>query len=303
MPIPDFDYKAFATDLAQQATGVIPPEISKPDKDYIVSLVLNFCNMCGEALSNDTEYQYTAEDAYLITQFIGEWAFHKSIDLIHGKIPRQHRDKILQQIAFTVFEIAKQCVKQNMPQADTIKMVENHVNRAYQRALAELQKKGVLTPEQANTAAQMSNLDDMSKQAPGADASDTKILKLVAFAMILRTMPQEKVSSIINRFEKADADILNEYMKMDDLENKLDPSIVFKYLSEIKVNLPSPSKQSLPKISKRLNKLVKNVGKTKIEKMFAAERMMVRKFVVGENVNIPPRIASVVCSHIEDKIK
>ncbi len=302
MPIPDFDYKAFATDLAQQAAGVIPPEISKPDKDYIVSLVLNFCNMCGEALSNDTDYQYTAEDAYLVTQFIGEWTFHKSIDLIHGKIPRQHRDKILQQIAFTVFEIAKQCVKQKMPQPETIRLVEVHVNKAYQKALSDLQKKGALTAEQANTAAQMSNIDDMSKQAPGADASDTKLLKLVSFAMILRTMPSDKVSGIINRFDKADADILNEYMKMDDLESKLDPSLVAKYLHEIKANMPSPSKQSLPKIRKRLNKLVKAENRKKIEKLFAKERPMISQFVFN-GLDIPPRIADVVCSHIERKIK
>ena len=306
MAIPDFDYKAFATDLAQQASGVVPPEISKPDKDYIVSLVLNFCNMCGEALSNDTEYQYTAEDAYLVTQFIGEWTFHKSIDLIHGKIPRQHRDKILQQIAFTVFEIAKQCVKQQMPQPDTIKLVEAHVNKTYQKALADLQRKGALTAEQANTAASMSNLDDMSKQAPGADASDTKILKLVAFAMILRTMPKDKVQSIIGKFEKSDADILNEYMKMDDLENKLDGGIVSKYLAEIKVNLPAPSKQSLPKIRKRLSKLITPENKKKVVKLFANERPLIKQFVFPENgvvVDIPPRIADVVCSHIEEKIK
>lgn len=302
MPIPDFDYRAFATDLAQQAAGVVPPEISKPDKDYIVSLVLNFCNMCGEALSNDTEYQYTAEDAYLITQFIGEWTFHKSIDLIHGKIPRQHRDKILQQIAFTVFEIAKQCVKQKMPQPETIKLVEVHVNKTYQKALSDLQKKGALTAEQANTAAQMSNIDDMSKQAPGADASDTKLLKLVSFAMILRTMPQDKVYNIINRFDKEDADILNEYMKMEDLESKLDPSLVAKYLQEIKSNMPSPSKQSLPKIRKRLNKLVKPENKKKIEKLFEKERPMINQFLFAGR-DIPPRIADVVCSHIERKIK
>jgi len=302
LPIPDFDYKAFATDLAQQAAGVVPPEISKPDKDYIVSLVLNFCNMCGEALSNDTDFQYTAENAYLITQFIGEWTFHKSIDLIHGKIPRQHRDKILQQIAFTVFEIAKQCVKQNMPQPETIKLVEVHVGRAYQKALVDLQKKGALTAEQASTAAKMSNIDDMTKQAPGADASDTKLLKLVSFAMILRTMPQEKVSSIISRFEKADADILNEYMKMEDLENKLDPELVVGYLKEIKGNLPSPSKQSLPKIRKRLNKLLKTVNLKKVEKLLDNERPMIKQFVMS-GVDIPPRIADVICTHIEERVK
>lgn len=305
MPIPDFDYKGFATNLAQQAAGVVPPEISKPDKDYIVSLVLNFCNMSGEALYNDTEFQYSADSAYIITQFIGEWTFHKSIDLIHGKIPRQHRDKILQQIAFTVFEIAKQCVKRNMPQPETIKIVETHVQRTYQKALMELQKRGALTAEQANNAARMSNLDEMSRQQPGANASDTKLLKLVAFAMILRTMSRDKVMEIVDKFEKDDADILREYLQMEDLESKLDRNIVSKYLDEIKANLPAPSKLSLPKIRKRLSKIIKTQNKKYISHLFENERPNVKKFVEQDdcsNTKLTPRIADVICCHIQEKI-
>lgn len=305
MPIPDFDYKTFATNLAQQAAGVVPPEISKPDKDYIVSLVLNFCNMSGEALYNDTEYQYTADNAYIITQFIGEWTFHKSIDLIHGKIPRQHRDKILQQIAFTVFEIAKQCIKRDMPQQDIVKVVETHVQRTYQKALAELQKRGALTAEQANNAARMSNLDDMSKQQAGASASDTKLLKLVAFAMVLRTMPKEKAVPIIQRFSPEDAQILQEYLLMDDLENKLDSSVISKYLNEIKANMPAPSKQSMPKIQKRLNKIVKPQNKKYISRIVENERPFIKDFVLPDSsaeVRLTPRIADVICGHIEEKI-
>ncbi|MBQ2872004.1 hypothetical protein IJE86_09905 [bacterium] len=305
MPIPDFDYKTFATNLAQQAAGVVPPEISKPDKDYIVSLVLNFCNMSGEALYNDTEYQYTADNAYIITQFIGEWTFHKSIDLIHGKIPRQHRDKILQQIAFTVFEIAKQCIKRDMPQQDIVKVVETHVQRTYQKALAELQKRGALTAEQANNAARMSNLDDMSKQQAGASASDTKLLKLVAFAMVLRTMPKEKAVPIIQRFSPEDAQILQEYLLMDDLENKLDSSVISKYLNEIKANMPAPSKQSMPKIQKRLNKIVKQQNKKYISRIVENERPFIKDFVLPDSsaeVRLTPRIADVICGHIEEKI-
>ena len=130
----------------------------------------------------------------------------------------------------------------------------------------------------------------------------SKVLKLVSFAMILRTMPQEKVSSIISRFEKADADILNEYMKMEDLENKLDPELVVGYLKEIKGNLPSPSKQSLPKIRKRLNKLLKTVNLKKVEKLLDNERPMIKQFVMS-GVDIPPRIADVICTHIEERVK
>ena len=306
MPIPDFDYKTFATNLAQQAAGVVPPEISKPDKDYIVSLVLNFCNMSGEALYNDTEFQYTADNAYIITQFIGEWTFHKSIDLIHGKIPRQHRDKILQQIAFTVFEIAKQCIKRDMPQQDVVKVVETHVQRTYQKALSELQKRGALTAEQASNAARMSNLDDMSRQQDAAaNASDTKLLKLVSFAMILRTMPQDKAIQILQKFNPEDAQILQDYLAMDDLENKLDGGVIAKYLDEIKANLPAPTKQSLPKIQKRLDKIVKTKNKKYISRLVENERPFVRNFVLPESGiegTLTPRIASVVCGHIEEKV-
>ncbi|MBQ2872003.1 hypothetical protein IJE86_09900, partial [bacterium] len=103
------------------------------------------------------------------------------------------------------------------------------VQRTYQEALAELQKRGVLTAEQANNAARMSNLDDMFKQQAGA--SDTKLLKLVAFAMVLRTMPEEKAVPIIQRFSPEDAQILQEYLLMDDLESELDGAVIFQCLA------------------------------------------------------------------------
>jgi len=305
VPIPDFDYKAFATNLAQQASTVVPPEISKPDKDYIVSLVLNFCNMSGEALYNDTEYKYSADNAYIITQLIGEWTFHKAIDLIHGKIPRQHRDKILQQIAFTVFEISKQCIKRNMPQPETIRVVEAQVQRTCNKALMDLQKRGALTAEQASNAAKMSNLDDMSKQQAGANASDTKLLKLVSFAMVLRSMPQDKVKTIVEKFEKDDADILNEYLKMDDLEHKLDQTVIAKYLEEIKMNMPAPNKVSMPKIINKMKKIIKPNNKKFITKLFENERPFVKNFVLPEDdggIRITPRIADVVYQHLEEKL-
>ncbi len=305
MPIADFEYKEFAKNLAQQASSVIPEDVSKSDKDYIVSLVLNFCNMSGEALYNDTEYQYTAESAYTITQFIGEWTFHKSIDLIHGKIPRQYRDKILQQIAFTVFEIAKQCVKQNMSQPEVIQIVEAQVQKTYYKALEELQKRGALSSEQAQNAAKMSNLDEMSKQQPGAGTSDTKLLKLVSFAMVLRTMPQDKVQTILQKFSPDDASILVEYIKMDDLEHKLDQSIVSKYLEEIKMNMPAPTKMSMPNVVKKVGKIVKSADPKRVSRVISRERPFIKDFVLPEKGSAPkltPRIADIVCQHLEEKV-
>ena len=73
MAIEGFDYQAFAKDLAGQATAVIPPDIADADKQYIVNLIYNFCNMSGEALYNDEKAQFSAEQAMLITQFIEQF--------------------------------------------------------------------------------------------------------------------------------------------------------------------------------------------------------------------------------------
>ena len=110
MPIEGFDYKAFAVDLSKQAMEILnqqggnaaPDSLTDADKKTIVETVRKFCFMCGEALSNDPQLKFTAEQASLVTQFIGEWTFHKSIDLINGKIPQQNRDAVLQVIAANI---------------------------------------------------------------------------------------------------------------------------------------------------------------------------------------------------------
>ena len=114
MPIEGFDYKEFAKNLAEQAGQVIPADISDPDKQYIVNIVYNFSYMAGEALSNDAQLKFNAEQASLVTQFIGEWTFHKSIDLIKGKIPAQNREAILQIIAANIFNTAKLAIIKKM---------------------------------------------------------------------------------------------------------------------------------------------------------------------------------------------
>ena len=164
MPIEGFDYKEFAKNLAEQAGQVIPADISDPDKQYIVNIVYNFSYMAGEALFNDANLNFNSQQAMLVTQFIGEWSFHKSIDVIRSGIDAQFRDGIMQKIAFTVFEIAKQAILKNMTQDDTINIVEFHVKKAYVEALQELKNKGVINEEQCSNAEKLSNIDDMAQQ-------------------------------------------------------------------------------------------------------------------------------------------
>lgn len=331
MPIEGFDYKEFAKSLSEQVGPALPPDIPDADKQYIVNIVFNFCYMAGEAIANDTSLNFNAQQASIVSQFIGEWAFHKSIDIIRSGIDPQFRDAILQKIAFTIFEIAKTAIIKNLPQADMIAVVEHHVKKAYAEALDELKKRGVLNEEQVKEALSHSNIDEMAKaqaqqqieeqqtaqsqpvqeqsqsSAYIQQTNDTKILKLATFAIVLRQLPPEKRQGVLSRFSPEDAAILSDYASMDDLESKLDKGLVVKCLKEIKKTLPPPRKLSTSKMYDRLYKIVKNSDISKISNMIMKERQVVKSFVSsaagqGKAVEIPARVADIICTHIEDKL-
>lgn len=65
----------------------------------------------------------------MITQIIAEWSFHKSVDLIRSGIPQQYWDPIMQKIAYTIFEIAKNAFHQGLPQDQCLQLIEHHVKR------------------------------------------------------------------------------------------------------------------------------------------------------------------------------
>ncbi len=308
MPIEGFNYKEFANDLAQQAKAVLPADLSVEDKNYVVNIVNNFCYLAGEALDKDTTVTYDVNQASIVTQFIGEWTFHKSVDLVRGNIEPQFRDGILQKVAFTVFEIAKQAMSKNLPQAQMIGIVEHHVKKVFDESLAELQKQGALSAEQMENAKNQSNIDEMAKADNDAiaGASDTKILKLAAFAMILKQLPNDKIGTILTKFAPSDAQVLMQYMQMDDLETKIDSGVVLKCLQEIKMTLPEPKKVNVNKTLGNFSKILANVDTAVLESITQSERPVVKDFILdsefAERRNLSPWMVQLICKHVEEKI-
>ena len=308
MTIEGFNFKEFAADLAQQAKAVLPENLSSQEKKYVVNIVNNFCYLAGEALANDKTINFDANQASIVTQFIGEWAFHKSVDLIRGKVDPQFRDSILQKIAFTVFEIAKQALLKKLPQDQMINIVEHHVKKVYDGALSELMKKGALSNDQYKVAVKQSNIDDMAKQENEAIAktSDTKILKLAAFAMLLKQMPNEKIGTILNKFSSSDAQVLIQYIQMDDLESKIDSSIILKCLQEIKSTMPEPKKVNVNKTISKFSKLMSMTDMKILEKFVSDERKLVKEFILNseytDNTRFSPRLLQQITKYMEEKI-
>ncbi len=308
--IEGFDHKAFAKNLAVQAGQVVPADIAPEDKKFVVDIVYKFSFLSGDALIKDQTITLDGTQASLITQFIGEWSFHKSIDLIRSKIDPSLREGILQRVAFTVFEIAKQATLKRMPQEQIIPLVEHHVNVCFKQALEDLKKKGVLDDKAEQNALKQSNIDAMAqveaqKEAIGADMSDTKILKLASLALLIRNFPQAKIRNILSKFNKPERDVLLQYLSMKDLENKIDTKITQRCLSEIKQTLPEPQNMSLERIQKKIFKIVNNSDKEEISNIIKDERPRIREFVLSgaeNDCNIPARVANVIYKYLEEKI-
>ena len=300
MPIEGFDYKAFAIDLSKQAMEVLmqpasnaaPDSLTDAEKKNIVETVKKFCFMAGEALSNDAQLKFNAEQASLVTQFIGEWTFHKSIDLIKGKIPEANREPVLQIIAANIFNTAKLAIIKNMPQDALINLVEDKVKQVYADELQKLVKKGVLPQEQYNAAVNTSNLNDMvqkteedvkavqAQQQSSANNPDKKTLKLAAFAVVLKKLPEQKVEQILSTLDKTDVQHVINYMRMSNLEEKIDRQVMLKALEEIKLMLPVADSINVPKLLKRHYKNLKATPPDVLSGIALNEREAVKDFIL-----------------------
>ena len=347
MAIEGFDYKAFAASMTEQAKELVPKELKDHEKEYIVKTLGNFTLLAGEALYKDEQnLNLTPEQAVFITQIIAEWSFHKSIDLIHSGILPQYWDSIMQKIAFTIFEVAKQAVIRKIPQDQLLQAVEHHVIKCYNAAIEELQQKGVIDEEVKARAESQSNIDAMAQQAQAeqqrqqqaaAEESErnleearkrkeearkkqraekqmasmpqgisNKQMKLMTLALVLKILSQDKVTTILNKFDSNDSLQISQYMNMADLESHLDGDFITDCLKEMKEYLPLKRKLTKENVLGDLLRIYRATPREKIEKIIKNERPLVKRFVSqaydGEYSGLPLRVAGIVAQYIEDSI-
>ena len=316
MPIEGFDYKQFSSDLATQAKELVPQDFEPFQKDYVVKTLANFSLMAGEAISNDAEAGFNAEQAIFLTQIIAEWSFHKSVD-----------------------EIGKNTIKQNMPQDKILELVESQVLKAYEEALDELQQRGIIDEELKENAAKQNNLNQLVEQVEAEQAAqreaeaqaaaqqqevqqnvstqqpmqsqqyagdDRKLFKLASLALLLRTMSQDKISSILNKFNPQDAQLVIQYMQMPDLNQKVDANTAIQCLKEIKTSLPSKHATTPNQLIYRIKNSLQNVPRENLELFLKQERINVKRFVTtalqDELYELPPKVANVIAQHIESSV-
>ena len=165
MTIEGFDYKDFADSMAEQADSLVPSDMDKEAKEYLKTTLHNFTFLAGESLYKDNSIEITSEQACFITQIIAEWTFHKSVDLARSGVPKKYWNSVMQKIAFTAFEVAKQSVLKGVSEEVILPTVEEHIKKCWAECLDELAEKNVIDETAAENDKLLSNIDKMAKEA------------------------------------------------------------------------------------------------------------------------------------------
>ena len=338
MATKDFDYKTFAQNLAGQAQELVPQDFNDEQKRYVINTLGNFSMMAGQALAEDPNLNFNAEQSTYITQIIAEWSFHKSVDVIRSGIPRQHWDGIMQKIAYTIFEIAKQTFSQGLPSDQILEIIEHQVGKAYSDAIDELKNRGIIDDTLQEFAKSQSNMEKMTQEAriqqeqqvqeqnnivdqnlpqPAGrtnvttenklPAIDSKVLKLATVAMLFKRMNQDKVQTILNKFDQSDAEDVIKYMKLPNLAEKIGPQNALRCLKEIKEQIPKISDFSTTKIVKKIKNFASKYSANELDTILIKERIGVKRLVYTALEDkyydkIPPKVASIVATYLQNSV-
>lgn len=332
MATKNFDYESFAQNLAAQAQDLVPQDFNDVQKQYVINTLGNFSLLSGKALAEDPNLNFNEDQAITITQIIAEWSFHKSVDVIRSGIPQQYWDAVMQKIAYTIFEIAKQTFSQGLPHDKILELIEHHVKKSYLEAITELKNKGVIDEGLMEYAASQSNMDKMAQemqqqqtQAAAQDELtqdyqstennqtadfpkvDSKVLKLATVAMLFKKMNQDKVQTILNKFDPDDAQAVIKYMRIPDLQDRIGAHNALRCLQEIKTSLPKPTDLSPNRIIQKLKIFTSKYSSKEIDTILIRERVGVKRLVFnaieGKYYDkMPPKVASIVASHLQNSV-
>lgn len=334
MATQNFDYESFAQNLAGQAKELVPQDFTPQQQEYVINKLGNFSLMAGKAIAEDPGLNFNEEQAVTITQIIAEWSFHKSVDVIRSGIPQQYWDGILQNIAFTIFEIAKQTYSQGVPHEKILEIIEHQVKKSYIDSITELKNKGAIDQELMEFAASQSNMDKMAQEmqqaaqnnqavpqadmlpegmdapspiAPAQQKINSKVLKLATVAMLFKKMNQDKVQTILNKFEDEDAQTVIKFMHMPDLTEKVGAQNVLRCLQQIRTTLPNVVDLTPNKIVLKLKKFASKFDEQKLETILIRERIGVKRLIYnaleGKYYDkIPPKVAGIIATHLQNSV-
>ncbi len=169
-----FDYNSLARRFRKEIPELMPQDMSEENQKYIIDKVVEFAIVAGKGISKDSDVDFDDEEMEFLTQLISEWTFHKTIDLIRSGVEKQYFDKILEKVAFCLYEIAKQSISQKMESERLLNLAERYVDKTFIREINDLYNNGNISAECRDKALEESNIDKMAQETLEKEQQNNK---------------------------------------------------------------------------------------------------------------------------------
>jgi len=170
----NFDHISFIATLMKEAYEIIPAQVSQERKEFILNSIYDCCNLVFDKISNDKKNIFNENQIQFIMQLVGEWTFHKALDLVTAEIDSDISTKVLLRISCAIYKIACDLYQKDKDEDDIIEPVENKVKEVFVSALEEFQKEGSLTSDALFKAISQSNVKKM-RQAGFREKNKSKL--------------------------------------------------------------------------------------------------------------------------------
>lgn len=197
----DKKYIDYIDNLVEKITPLMPEDINKLQKDYLVSNIKKSASLLASSMEEDGEFgRLDFDDQCFYIQVMAEWSFHKEIDLFRSGIPAKYWKIVMQKIWYAMWEVMYACVKNDAPKEVVLALVERFVNRTYRDSVEELKECEIIDEETEEKAKEQSNIEIMANELR-RERQVSRHLKNIIFYSILFVIVSAVVTFVIIKFQ------------------------------------------------------------------------------------------------------
>lgn len=158
-------YYDYIDGLTAQMEEMLPEDVNKLQKDYLVNNIRHSTLLLAASLQTDDVFKRFGFQYHItLIQIMAEWSFHKEIDLFRSGISAKYWKIIMQKIWYTMWEVMYACAKSDANEHVILSLVERYVNRTYNEAIEELKASNIIDDQIEEQAKGQSNIDIMAKK-------------------------------------------------------------------------------------------------------------------------------------------
>ncbi|MBR1460204.1 hypothetical protein IJ596_01030 [bacterium] len=161
----DKKYLDYIDNFIEQITPLLPKDVNKLQQSYLVSNIKYSTILLASSMETDPIFKSLVfERQCLFIRIMGEWSFHKEIDLFRSGIPAKHWRNVMQKIWYTVWEVMYACIQNSAPDDVLLSIIERYVNRTYNYAIEDLKQSNIIDEAIEEKAKEQSNIEIMAQE-------------------------------------------------------------------------------------------------------------------------------------------